>query len=624
MYLLFAIALSMLLVMLFSITEIEKWKSDRRVFLSLYLVGMMLTMNLGGYLWLAYHLFFVFIALNAGYMIGGLYAITMLGEIRKSIAYITFSILMVASEVIMGSLFYTLSNKVPATFNASVENPWFIGVMITEMLYTILISYRRMNRTLRNYLIGLLLLMPWFPDIFGVRVSTWVSSAVMIGVTVLIYETLYNNRLRGDQEVYTTIELIAIFTLMMAGDFVLFLTGSLEIFDLSMLGSMLWFIYRALSGPNPVKGNYMRNSKIAFTIVALTFVMEFFMGATLDFVQGVFAPTLRGFISSLTLPWIAAVNPVGVLWDFTDIVGSVLGSTWFLIMMGIEMGFLAFKKMMEMRVREVRIRMMLMIVAYALYSVYLPSFSPISSKIQLIPYMWSMGVGTLGPVTGAVLGGLIGTYVIYAVLSFLFGSRNLCAISCTAPLMYQGNFYDSLKVYNRSSSLGRKTLTSKLSSLYKAVALGVSLLVLISAVLSYLSGIKVISFSIFGTDITVLIYFIWFDVIWYVLFLSIPFLGTFSCVTSGYCYWGVFNQAVSRIGLFRLKVRDPKTCLNCKTVDCANACPVGLTDMRGEFLRKGEFRSMKCIGLGECVDACPYDNIFFYDVRNWVKEKFRG
>jgi polyferredoxin len=45
-------------------------------------------------------------------------------------------------------------------------------------------------------------------------------------------------------------------------------------------------------------------------------------------------------------------------------------------------------------------------------------------------------------------------------------------------------------------------------------------------------------------------------------------------------YWGVFNQAVSRIGLFKLKVRDPYVCLHCQTVDCANACPVGITDMR--------------------------------------------
>jgi polyferredoxin len=45
--------------------------------------------------------------------------------------------------------------------------------------------------------------------------------------------------------------------------------------------------------------------------------------------------------------------------------------------------------------------------------------------------------------------------------------------------------------------------------------------------------------------------------------------------------------------------------------------------MRGEFIKKGEFRSIKCVGIGECVDACPHKNVFFYDVRHWIKERLR-
>ncbi|MEM3204597.1 MAG: 4Fe-4S binding protein, partial [Saccharolobus sp.] len=32
-------------------------------------------------------------------------------------------------------------------------------------------------------------------------------------------------------------------------------------------------------------------------------------------------------------------------------------------------------------------------------------------------------------------------------------------------------------------------------------------------------------------------------------------------------------------------------------------------------------KSFKCVGIGECVNACPYDNIFFYDIRNWIRDK---
>jgi polyferredoxin len=614
------ISVLMLAVMVYIIYEVEKWKSDRRVLVGLYIEGMMLTMNLGAYLYLLYHDVTYFLIMNGGYMVFALYLILQITNIRKEFAYLIFSVLMVSSEALMGALIFTLQTGLPATIDSSVENPWFVGVMMIEMALTLYFSFSRLNGNMRKYLVALLLLMPWFPENFGVY-AFWLSTFIMIAATIVIYETLYKDRLRATQDTFTVLELMWIFSLMMVGEFLYYLYSSLLLFDLSMIVAMVWFAYRASVGPSPIKGNYIRDAKTAFAIIFSTFVMEFFMGAVLDFVNGVFSPGVNGFISSLTLPWLAPNTPLNVLWDGVDIVGSVLGSVWFLIMMGIEMGFLAFKKMLEIKVREVRVRMSLMILAYAIYSIYLPNFSPISSQLPYIPYMWSMGIGTMGGVTNSVLLGLIGTYVVYAVLSFLFGSRNLCAVSCTAPLMYQGNFYDSLKVFNRTSELGRKTLTSKTGKWYKVVAVGVSIGVLIAAIISYLNNLGIISFTVESVDITSLIYFIWFDILWYIVFISIPFMGTFACVTQGWCYWGVFNQAVSRIGLFRLKVKDPQVCVSCKTIDCANACPVGLTDMRGEFIKKGEFKSIKCIGIGECVDACPHKNIFFYDVRLWIKEK---
>ncbi len=618
------ITLSMLAVMFYVIYEVERWKSLRRVLVAMYIEGMMLSMNLGAYIYLITNNLFYLLIINSAYMIFGLYPLIYLKEIkRKDLLYLVFSIFMVVSEALMGGLVYTLQTGLPSTFDSAIENLYFVTVMIVEMTFTLILSFKKVDKLLRNYLIALLLLMPWFPQIFpNYSIPIWLSAVIMIGSTILIYDTLYSQRLKGNQETYTTIELMVIFTLMMIGEFYFFLTNSLLVFDSSMIIGMVWFVFRALAGPNPIKGNYLRNSNLAFTIIFITFVMEFFMGAVLDFVEGIFSTGISGFESTLSLAWLPPTKIINILWDGIDIVGSVLGSVWFLVMMGIEMGFLAFKKMLEMKVKEVRIRMSLMILAYALYSIYIPSFSPLSNKIPYIPYMWSMGIGTLGPVSDSFLVGLIGTYVVYAILSFLFGSRNLCAVTCTAPLMYQGTFYDSLKTYNRTSKLGRKLLTSKMGNIPRVIAIIVSLIVLISAILSYLNSQGLIRFEIFNTDITVLIYFIWFDILWYLLFISTPYLGTFACITTGYCYWGVFNQAVSSIGLFRLRVKDPKVCVSCKTVDCANACPVGITDMRAWFIKKGEFRSFKCVGIGECVNACPYDNIYFYDVRHWLKEKF--
>jgi polyferredoxin len=81
---------------------------------------------------------------------------------------------------------------------------------------------------------------------------------------------------------------------------------------------------------------------------------------------------------------------------------------------------------------------------------------------------------------------------------------------------------------------------------------------------------------------------------------------------------------VSRAGFFRLKVNDSGLCQRCATKDCAAVCPLGLIDMPEAFAAKGEFRSYKCVGDGNCVSACPYQNIGFYDIRHWLKAKTQG
>ncbi|ADY02205.1 4Fe-4S ferredoxin iron-sulfur binding domain protein [Vulcanisaeta moutnovskia 768-28] len=84
---------------------------------------------------------------------------------------------------------------------------------------------------------------------------------------------------------------------------------------------------------------------------------------------------------------------------------------------------------------------------------------------------------------------------------------------------------------------------------------------------------------------------------------------------------GLLNQVVSRIGLFRLKVKDPSLCARCPTKDCARACPVGNSDLPINFIRRGYYKSSTCIGVGDYVETCPYNNIYFYDVRIWLSER---
>ncbi|HXW37413.1 MAG TPA: 4Fe-4S dicluster domain-containing protein, partial [Nitrososphaerales archaeon] len=220
-----------------------------------------------------------------------------------------------------------------------------------------------------------------------------------------------------------------------------------------------------------------------------------------------------------------------------------------------------------------------------------------------------------------VLLALLGTYLISGGLSFLFGSRNVCSVFCTAALMYQGTAYDAMSSFNRTSKIGRHLLTSRISNAYKIVISLVWISLLVTAALSYLTSVGVIKVSIFGQDPSGFFYGFYFGFLWYAVWIMIPFVGTYGCATTGMCGWGSFNQLISRFGLFRLKVKDGNTCMDCKTKDCTKVCPVGLTDMPGAFIDSGEFKSYKCIGVGDCVSACPYNNIFFFDVRNWIRMK---
>ncbi|BBD73850.1 4Fe-4S ferredoxin [Sulfodiicoccus acidiphilus] len=607
----------------FSCYLIWEVKRGYRLDVALYLAGMMIAMNLGAYLYLLNPQWVTYVLLgNSAYMFFGLAPIIYGRRIKYSKASVaTFVVLMNAAELSMGALFFTWTTGQPSTLLNAVENYWYIGSMAVEMAFSLTLVE---STQLRRYLLFLLPISVVSPVAFVrsrefVELTIWSSTVLMLLATVVVYETLYKERLRATQDTMTTLEVMTIFTAMMVGEFYYYLTSSWIIYDASMMTSMVWFVYRSIVGPNGKRTNYTRDGRWTFTFILLTFVMEWFMGGVLDFASGVLQPGLAGFTNSLALGWVPSLW--GVPLDFLSLVSTVTGSQWFLIMMGTEMGLLAAFRLKELKRLENKVRVSLMIAAYAIYTIFLPYFSPISSRLAFIPYMWSMGLGTLGPVTKDYLFGIVGTYAVSALLSFLFGSRQICSVTCTAPLMYQGTFYESLKTFNRTSRLGKKTLGSRLRPWFKWVASVVWVTLLVAALMSFLNQAGVIDFTVAGTDITVFLYSFYFNFLWYVVFVSIPFFGTYACATQGWCSWGTFNQLVGRVGLFRLRVRDPQQCITCESKACAKACPVGNTDMAGHFIREGRFRSMRCVGVGDCVEACPYDNILFYDARHWIKEK---
>ncbi len=544
--------------------------------------------------------------------------------------------LIVLSEFLMGWTFVLASgssvaatgsslNLAISTFDSVVGSDWFIFTMALEMILSVYMLRSSLPKSF--FIIVLLQSIIMFFAPTAINNSSWVTwsiylgSIVMIGLLIFFYEYLFNNRIIANGMRTYFVALISVYAFMMAGLYIWLIQGSALLFVLSIVAEMGLYFSVILTGKNIESGksqSWMLDPWWVFAFLGMTFVAEYFMGGLFDIeYYGM------SFVSSISLVPIAGsiANQIGAaFFDFISYFGTVTGSAWFLIMMGAEMGALVVFKIRITREFETKIRLVLVLMAYFGYSILLPSF--ILSNPASVPFVgWSMGIGTAGAVAPAVLGAILGTYLITGVLSFLFGSRQTCSLFCTAALMYQGTFYDSMKEFNRTSTVGKKFLTSRISSLYKVIASLVIVSIIVAAVLSYLNSVRIINFTFFGTDITYFLYVFYFNFLWYIIFVSIPFVGTYGCVTTGMCHIGLFNQFVSRFGLFRLKVKDPMQCVNCKTKDCAKACPVGLTDLPGSFIKSGQFRSHKCIGVGDCVSACPYENEYFYDVRGWLREK---
>ncbi len=519
-----------------------------------------------------------------------------------------------------------LVQNAATSFATVTGSDWFIFTMALEMMFTIYMLRNDFQRNLIPIFVLQAAVMFLAPTAIANQswssASIYLGSVAMVGLMVLMLEHLFKQRMVDSPTRAYFLGLMSLMAVMMAGLFLWIIQGNELLFVSSILAEMVLYFNAALAQSSfkrtPASASastksWMGQPLWVFGILLTMLVAEFFMGGLIDaqyygtsFITGIsYAP----LVGSIPVQLGAAV------YNFLAFFTMITGSSWFFIMMGAEMGTLVALKIRYTRELETKIRLALLLVVYASYSVFLPFFS--GYNLSKVPFLgWSMGVGTAGAVAPALILAIALTYLLSGSLSFLFGARQVCSLFCTAAVMYQGTFYDSMKEFNRSSKIGRKLLTSRMSGLYKTVSSVVIASILAATAILYFNSIGLISFTIFGTDIAYFLYLFYFNFLWYVLFISIPFMGTYACVSTGICHWGLFNQFVSRFGFFKLKVKDPQVCAKCETKDCAKACPVGLTDLPGKFISSGQYKSHKCIGVGDCVSSCPYENEYIFDVRH--------
>jgi polyferredoxin len=521
-----------------------------------------------------------------------------------------------------------------AALGAVVASPYFLFPVAGEMAVLSLLSFRSLASEWRT----LLLLPPGVVVLSAIAVgwpaetlaAVFAASFLLVGQFVYLMLFMYRNKQLHVPVARYMVRLAAAGSIAGLGLLLWVAWQTPAVVGLAAVAEMLVFLSVAVEPPALIdedRFSWLMRPFWAFQMLCAIFLAELFLGAALDI--AIYGPVYLiqfPFTAVVGVPLLSGVE--NALMDGLWFIAGTSVSAWFLILMGAEMGSLVVLKMRETREREQKTRLGLMIAVYAIAVVYIPSFwtkTPLvsNSVFAKIPVIgWGMGIRTGGPFAPTVLGAILLMYLSVGVLTVLFGRRALCSVMCGAALMYQAATVSEMRTFNRTSRIGRLFLGSNFSTAY-AVASGLALVSLFgTSFLPYLRLLPGVGFANNDFDAQLLPFELYFGALWFVMFVSIPYVGNYNCVTTGFCHWGSFAQLFTPISLFKLKVKDKRICQACTTVDCAKACPVGLIDMPLQFRAKGQFRSAKCCGVGDCIGACPYGNMYISDVRHWLRGRF--
>ncbi|OWP56229.1 MAG: hypothetical protein B2I17_07010 [Thermoplasmatales archaeon B_DKE] len=558
---------------------------------------------------------------------------------------ILFSLLLVWNEVSMGVFLYSLGypgflNKLDGNFlqnmvslfGLSLNYYLFIIPMLLEMISVALLV--RHSRFVNSILLAIFAMSLFSPTMLGNSIFISIGSILSVGVMIffmtLFYELLAKRRTSiKSAEMKALSWLFLVFLLMMAGEFL----GSMGftpfglgwvVYGIAMVAAMLLYfnITFNYNDAGEKRVGWIKYPGRMFWILASSFISEILAAGAiiaLFFVtHTVNTPPLVVFSN-----YLGGVNTFTPLSEFVDgiyLIGAIADNPIFLIIMGVEMGTLVVIRIRKISWKEKRVNLSLALAAFALYTIIGPNFVN-SGFYDHLP-LWA-NVGALSPLYPYFVIPLVASYALYAILALLFGRRSYCSTLCPSAVMYGGTLGQEMINYNYEAKISRNNLGSRFKkALFPLISSSWVLLIIVSVVSFYYT--RGSSFlSIYGIDASVFFATFTWNFLWYLFFISIPFVGMSPCRRYGWCTTGTFVGFFGKIGLFKLKVNDPQTCITCKTKDCVKACEVGLADLPGQFISKGFFKSSKCVGSGSCIQACPYNNIFFYDIRNYLKEKIK-
>ncbi|MGC8561944.1 MAG: 4Fe-4S binding protein [Thermoplasmata archaeon] len=635
-----AVIVSMITVIVFTEYVVSAGKVSRlRKYALYFILFMMATMfiGVGWYLSVPHGFLSAIIAVNIvmipmiAFLVLLFFFYSMENPLKRNFDKFIFPAFFLLNELFMTYFVFILlgvkfSSSIFADLPQMVNSFVFVVPMEIEMVFSIVLF--RMKGTIRYLLVALALMDFFSPALFSqyTLLLLVVNALIMVGGMIILLEEVSSSKTKIVSDKRRIIDIsVVIYLLNSFGFFVEYSTGhNIEAdwlaYSISILVGMFLYFFFIFSGRNTrTVDSWVSRRWWLFFLLLSTFVTELLMSIPLDIFSGIFTTSGSG-IASIAYLITNAGGSAGVIYFNGNVLLSVIpfiaivaNAPMFLLLMGLEMGSLVVFRMKKINWLEKRVNLSFALVAYFTYTLYGPNYILGWSKLPL----WA-NVGALGAVRGYLILPMMLSYVVYAILAILFGRRSYCGTLCPSAVMYGGTLGQEMISLNYKSRTSKKNIGSRYSSFVQKIIGGSWIFMLASAFASFAISIKLINLPF---DPAILYSYLIWNLLWYVFFISIPFVGMSPCRRYGWCTTGTFVGFFSKLGFFKIKAVDPNVCFSCPTKDCVTACEVGLGDLPAQFIKNGYFKSEKCVGSGSCIEACPYDNIYFYDIRNALKER---
>jgi len=517
-----------------------------------------------------------------------------------------------------------------SAFLLMVNNVDFSVMMIIEAIFFLLIARKKNFPEFALFTFALsMALMPNFFIQLGdvpVLVSMLLSALVMMVNIVILYIMQLRNRALNFQ--VTALILAACNLLSMVGLSVYAASQSLIFISIVMILSMVVYFFlithrlpsRPVSAHRPysitllvlINGAELAMSlgltSLGFSITSSLFPQS--ATGSASYFSGL--QSVRSINFDNPLWWLFPFDPIKMttmafhkvlsintffacFWSSFILIMSTTMSPFYAIMMGSEMSYLVLERYRHAGNKSVK-------------NWALAIMAGIPVFVILVPFYTSFYIfGMSGMLFSVSLSLLIISIAAIIIASVIFGRRVQCNLVCMAAHMWTNVYYDQFKPKRDHPSAWN--ILRWTSFLLMVLSLGA--LVLEEA--GVLSPVTVggIALDLIFYGMFVLNY-IW----WYFYFLT-PAFGAYSCARQGWCGFGTLSGIFNKL-FFKIKAIDSTACEGCATRECEASCPTAIP-LRADFLGRGYSNKITCIGCGDCVEACPHENLHILDARDYLR-----